>query len=363
MPAADAAALGPALHQRALDSGFSGVIQVDRGGETLFAQAYGLADRAHGLPNTVEHRFGTASLAKGFTALTIGSLIDEGRLAPADPVRAVLGDDLPLVDDAVTVDHLLSHTSGIGDYLDESAGGAITDYVLSLPTHLLDDTEAFLPMLDGHPQVSAPGAVFAYNNQGYVVLALIAQRVAGKPFADLVAERVFAPAGMSRSAFLRMDELPGDTARGYLAATGLRTNALHLPVVATGDGGAFTTAADLAAFWPALLGHRIVRAETLAALITPRNVDEGEGMRYGAGFWLGLDSPDLLLEGYDAGVSARTRHDPTTGVTVSVLSNWSDGAWPVLREPTVPEPTAPEPTAPEPDGPEPTTSDPDAPAG
>ncbi|WP_454048742.1 serine hydrolase domain-containing protein [Cellulomonas sp. Marseille-Q8402] len=336
MPADDADALGPALHQRAVESGFSGVIRVDRADETLFAHAYGLADRAHGVPNTVEHRFGTASLAKGFTALAIGSLVDEGRLALSDPVRPVLGRDLPLVDDAVTVDHLLSHTSGIGDYLDESAGGAISDYVLSAPTHLLDDTEAFLPMLEGRPQVSAPGAAFAYNNQGYVVLALIAQRVSGTRFADLVTERVFVPAGMTRSAFLRMDELPGDVARGYLAATGLRSNTLHLPVVATGDGGAFTTAADLAAFWPALLAHRVVSAETLAALTTPRNVDEGERLRYGAGFWLGLDSPDLVLDGYDAGVSARTRHDPTSGVTVSVLSNWSDGAWPVLREPDPP---------------------------
>lgn len=342
-----------ALDAAVAKNGFSGVVTVDVGDERVLARAEGFAHRAHGVPNTVDTRFALASGAKGFTALAVLRLVEDGRLALDTRVRGILGDDLPLVDDAVTIEQLLSHSSGIGDYLDESAGGAITDYVLALPTHLLDDTEAFLPMLDGHPQVSAPGAVFAYNNQGYVVLALIAQRVAGKPFADLVAERVFAPAGMSRSAFLRMDELPGDTARGYLAATGLRTNALHLPVVATGDGGAFTTAADLAAFWPALLGHRIVRAETLAALITPRNVDEGEGMRYGAGFWLGLDSPDLLLEGYDAGVSARTRHDPTTGVTVSVLSNWSDGAWPVLREPT----------APEPDGPEPTTSDPDAPAG
>jgi CubicO group peptidase (beta-lactamase class C family) len=166
-----------------------------------------------------------------------------------------------------------------------------------------------------------------------VLLALIAQRVSGTTFADLVTERVLAPAGMTRTAFLRMDELPGDVARGYLAATGLRTNVLHLPVRATGDGGVFTTTADLAAFWSALTSGRIVRRETVTAMTTPRHVVAGERMRYGAGFWLGLDAADLVLEGYDAGVSARTRHDPAADVTVSVLSNWSDGAWPVLREP------------------------------
>lgn len=334
MPAADAAAtLAGALHERALASGFSGAIRVDRAEEIVLDEAYGLADRAHGVPATPAHRFGVASLSKGFTALAVASLIEDGRLGWTDPVRPVLGDDLPLVDDGVTVEHLLSHTSGIGDYLDEGAGGEITDYVLTVPTHVLDDTEAFLPMLDGHPQVTAPGETFAYNNQGYVVLALIAQRVSGTAFADLVTERVLEPAGMSRTAFLRMDELPGDVARGYLAATGLRTNVLHLPVRATGDGGVFTTTADLAAFWRALLAHRVVGPETLTRLTAPRHVVEDEGMRYGAGFWRGLDSAELILEGYDAGVSARTWHDPSTGVTASVLSGWSDGAWPVLREP------------------------------
>lgn len=324
-------ALGPALHDRAVASGFSGVVRVDRGDETLFAQAYGLADRAHGVPNTLDHRFGVASISKGFTALAVASLVEEGRLGFDDPVRTWLGADLPLVDDRVTIAHLLSHTSGIGDYLDED--GDITDYVLTLPVHLLDDTEAFLPMLDGRPQVTEPGTGFAYNNSGFVLLALVAQRISGTPYPDLVTERVLRPAGMDRSGFPRTDELPGDVALGYLGEDGLRTNVLHLPVRATGDGGAVTTAADLAVFWRALLAHRVVSAATLALLTEPVSTVPDEGMRYGRGFWLGLDSADLVLEGYDAGVSARTRHDPRTGVTVTVLANTSDGAWPVLREP------------------------------
>lgn len=326
--------LGPALHDRALASGFSGVVRVDQGGTTLFSHAYGLADRAHGLPTTVDHRFGVASVSKGFTALAVASLVEQGLLGFDDPVRTWLGADLPLVDDRVTIAHLLSHTSGIGDYLDEDAGGAITDYVLALPVHLLDDTAAFLPMLDGRPQVAEPGAGFAYNNSGFVLLALVAQRVGGTAYADLVTERVLRPAGMERTGFPRTDELPGDVALGYLGEEGLRTNALHLPVRATGDGGAVTTAADLTAFWRALTAGRIVSPRTVAYLTEPVSTVPDEGMRYGRGFWLGLDSDDLVLEGYDAGVSARTRHDPRTGVTVTVLANTSDGAWPVLREPS-----------------------------
>lgn len=325
--------VGPALHARAEATGLSGVVHVSAGEEVLFARAYGWADRARGVPASVEHRFGVASVAKGFTALAIASLVEEGRLGWDDPVRPVLGDDLPLVDDRVTVDQLLAHTSGIGDYLDEGGDGEITDYVLTLPPHALDDTEAYLPMLAPQPQVSEPGTAFAYSNAGYVLLALVAQRVAGVPFPDLVAARVLGPAGMARTGFPRSDEPAADLAVGYLDADGPRTNVLHLPVRGSGDGGLATTAADLAAFWRALTAGRIVSPATVARLTEPLRVVEDEGMRYGRGFWLGLGSPDLVLEGYDAGVSARTRHDPGTGVTVTVIANTSDGAWPVLREP------------------------------
>ncbi|WP_182113920.1 serine hydrolase [Actinotalea sp. JY-7876] len=332
MPPADASTLGPTLHARALTSGFSGVVRVDLGDELVFTEAYGLADRAHGIAATPEHRFGVASIAKGFTALTLGALLDEGRLTLETPVRPVLGTDLPLVDDRVTVGHLLAHTSGIGDYLDESGDGEITDYVLPVPTHRLDDAEGYLAVLDGRPQVSEPGAQFAYNNSGYVLLALLAQRITGTPFATLVHERVLAPAGLLRTGFPRSDEPAADVAVGYLDEDGPRTNVLHLPVRGSGDGGLVTTAGDLAAFWRAVFAGRVVSPGTLAALVEPVSDVPDEGMRYGRGFWLEPDSRDVVLEGYDAGVSARTRHDPTTGLTVTVLANTSDGAWPVLRE-------------------------------
>lgn len=323
-------ALAGALHQAAIDHQFSGVIRVDEQGAPIFERAYGLADRAHDVAATVGHRFGVASVAKGFTALTIGALVDDGQLSMDTPVRSLLGDSLPLIDDSVTISHLLSHTSGIGDYIDES-DGEITDFVLTVPVHLLDRTEAYVAALDGNPQVSAPGSTFAYNNAGFVVLALVAERVSGIAFSELVADRVFRPAGMMNSGYPSSNELPGDVARGYLWENGLRTNVLHLPVTGSGDGGAVTTTADLASFWLALLDHRIVTASTLASLIDPLNTVEGEGMRYGRGFWRGLTSELIILEGYDAGVSTRTWHDPATGTTASVIANTSDGAWPVLR--------------------------------
>ncbi|MFT3852563.1 MAG: serine hydrolase domain-containing protein [Ilumatobacteraceae bacterium] len=315
------------------EQGFAGVVAVDEererssGGGTLHG---GLADRAHSVPIRPDTRFGIASGSKGFTAVTVVSLIVDGVLALDTPARALLGDDLPLIDDAVTIEHLLAHRSGIGDYLDEDAGGEITDHVMPVPVHRLATTEGFLAVLGGFPQVFTPGERFAYNNGGYVVLALLAERAAGMPFHDLVQQRVFDPIAMTGAAYLRNDELPGDVAIGYLFADGLRTNALHLPVRGSGDGGAQVRLSDVANFWAAFFRGALVPPEWVAAMTTPRSTTASGRMHYGLGFWLRRDGA-AQLEGYDAGVSFRSVHHPDRRRTCTVVSNWSEGAWPVCE--------------------------------
>jgi CubicO group peptidase (beta-lactamase class C family) len=314
-----------------VETAFSGVVRVDRGDEILIEKAYGLAHRGYEIPNTVDTRFAIASGLKGMTALAVVSLVEDGTLELATTARSVLGDDLPLIDDRVTVEHLLAHRSGIGDYLDEDAGGEITDYVMPIPVHRLADTEEFLAVLDGYPTAFAPDERFSYCNGGYVVLALIVERASGVPYHELVTHRVCEPAEMHDTAFLRSDELPGRTALGYLAADGLRTNVLHLPVRGIGDGGIYTTAADMRSFWAAFVDGGIVSREWVAEMTRPRSDAPEDDRRYGLGFWLHASTDTVILEGYDAGVSFRSLHDPRADVTATVISNWSDGAWPIAR--------------------------------
>ena len=208
--------LRQAVDRIAAETGFSGVVRVDRGDDVLLAEAFGLAHRAFEIPNTVDTRFGTASGTKGLTALTVMSLVQDGTLDLATTARSLLGDDLPLIDDRVTVEHLLAHRSGIGDYFDEEIERPITDHVLTVPVHELATIESHLRVLDGFPSKFAPGERFSYCNGGYVVLALLAERASGTPFHELVVQRVCVPARMPDTAFLRSDELPGRTAIGYL---------------------------------------------------------------------------------------------------------------------------------------------------
>ena len=313
----------------AQEHGFSGVVRVDRRDRPEFSRAFGFAERGFGVPNTLDIQFGLASATKGLTALTVVSLISEGRLTLRTTARSLLRDDLPEIDDGVTVEHLLAHRSGIGDYVDEDGGFDATDYVMTVPLHELATTEGYLTALSGRAAKSAPGETFAYNNSGYVVLAILAERVTGSTFPDLVGQRVCTPAGMRDTAFLRSDELPARAARGYLAADGLRTNVLHLPVCGTGDGGVYSTVADVHRLWHALFHGRIVAPPLVEEMVRPHSDVPAEHRRYGLGFWLHETGDAVLLEGYDAGVSFRSLHDRAAGLTFTVVSNTTDGAWPV----------------------------------
>jgi CubicO group peptidase (beta-lactamase class C family) len=319
-------ALARDLDRIVTETGFSGVVRVDGGEDAKLVRAYGLADRAHETPNGADTQFGIASGTKGFTALVIMRLVEEGALDLSTPARSILGTDLPLVDDRVTVEHLLAHRSGIGDYLDEELDLDLSEYLLPVPAQQLATTEAYLAVLDGHPPKFVPGERFAYCNSGYVVLALIAERASSSPFHDLVRELVCLPAGMVDTEFLRSDELPGRAAIGYVQVNGVwRTNAFHLPVRGSGDGGIYTTAEDVARFWLALFAASIVREETLADMLRERSAARAD-RGYGLGFWLPSGGDAVQLEGGDAGVAFRSVHDPGRRATWTLLSNTGAGA-------------------------------------
>lgn len=323
--------LTESVEQLAEEAGFSGAVRVDVEGAQVLAAAYGMADRRSQIACTVDTRFGIASGTKALTALTVLSLIDDGQLEFATTARSVLGRDLPLIHDEVTVELLLSHRSGIGDYLDEEGDLDLDAYLMPVPVHELVTTEQYLRVLDGHAAKFAPGERFAYCNSGYVVLALIAERATGVAFHDLVEQRVCDPAGMRDTAFLRSDQLPARAAIGYLETPELRTNVFHLPVRGSGDGGIYSTVGDIHRLWSALFAGRILSGALLSELLVPRGELPGEPVRYGLGLWLHEERDAVRIEGMDAGVSFRGVHDPVRDITHTVLSNTARGAWPITR--------------------------------
>ena len=308
-------------------AGFSGVLRVDIGGHALYESAHGLADHAHHVPNTRETRFAVASGLKGYTATLTMVLVERGELSLTMTTRSLLGSDLPLINDDVTIEHLLTHRSGIGDYLDESQIDSINDNAMRLPPHLVDSPSATIALLDKLPMTDRPGTRFKYNNGGYALLALLAERATGTSFYDLLERLISQPARQQSTEVLRLDELPGDAAIGYLHRDGLRVNTLHVPVRGIGDGGLYTTTEDMTRYWHALFAGEIVSPTTLTRMTTPHGHTAG-GTPYGLGLWLNPNTDAVDLEGYDAGISFKSVHQPSRHLTWTLISNWSDGAWP-----------------------------------
>ena len=312
----------------------AGVVRVQVGEEILLERAWGLADRRHGIAMTPDHQIGVASGAKGFTALAVMSLVADGTLTLDTTARSILGADLPLIADDVTIGHLLAHRSGIGEYLDDDADTA--EYLLPGAMSSLVSPEDYLPLLDGHPTAFPAGTEFAYCNGAFVVLSLLAQRASGVPFHELVRTRVIEPAGLSATAYLRSDELPASAALGYVKVgegtpdETWRTNVHHLPVIGGGDGGIYTTAADMHRFWTALFAGRIVPTDWVAEMTREHSPASEDEDAYGLGFW--LPEPGVVqLVGMDAGSSFVSSHVVAAGRTATALATTAESVWPVAR--------------------------------
>ena len=237
-------------------TGFSGVVRVDSAGRVELAKAYGAAHRGHGIPNAADTRFGIASGTKGLTALTVVRLIEEGRLDLETTARSVLGDDLPLIDDRRDRRAPPGPPLGHRRLLRRGRRRADTAYVLPVPVHRLDTTADYLAVLDGYPQKVPPGERFASTTRLRRPRA-DRERVSGMPFPELVRTAC----ARRRACAHRLPALrraDGRVALGYLDGGGLRINVFHLPVRGSGDGGVFTTAADIHALWAAFYAGRIV---------------------------------------------------------------------------------------------------------
>ncbi len=315
-----------------LDTEFSGVISISEHGETIFEQASGYANRSDLIKNQIHTRFGIASGTKGFTALAIGNLIQEGRLSFESKAVECVSCLLPNVSEEVTVKQLLTHTSGIDDYYDEEA----EEFFVKIPWYALKGPKDYLPLFT-EPMKSLPGERFAYNNSGFIVLGVIIEDVSGLPYQQYVEEQIFAPCGMMDSGFFAMNALPERTALGYIETErGWKSNMFNLPIIGASDGGAYTTVGDMQKFWRALSSGKVLRDELLKVFLAPycQAESEGEHVYYGHGFWInhapGQEARPFLV-GSDPGVSFYSQFLRSQERIVTLISNTANGVWPLLK--------------------------------
>jgi CubicO group peptidase (beta-lactamase class C family) len=333
-------------YRRSLEAqGFSGVVRVvgDDDEEPL-AIAMGLADRVAGLPNHAGTRFGIASTTKLLTGLTVARLVDRGVVRYEDRIVNLVGADLLPhdFDERVTMFHLLSHTSGVGDYADEYDGPPYEAIWEAVPPGVIRGPCDLIGRFRDLPRTGDPGEAARYNNGAYVLAGLALEEVTGRSFPELVRDEVFAPLGMTSSGFWALDGLEPDLAVGYQppnpeaapgsATSSWRTNIHAVPAVGLPDGGAQATAADLVRALDALTGRGpagFLREETRLHMICPHSVSPGEKSGYGLGVVHGGAGPTARIghSGEDPGFSSRCWVYRATDERVVVQSNVSEGAW------------------------------------
>lgn len=326
------------LHTSIEEHAFSGVISIRREDTILYERAAGYADRSNQIENTLATRFGIASGTKFFTALAIGKLIDAQKLTFATKLKDCIALNFPRYSPEITIRHLLTHTSGIPDYYDEEKITDFDTFTLSTPWYALNGPRDYLALFPDAAMKFRPGERFSYSNGGYILLGVVIEELTGMKYQDFVEQAIFQAIGMNQSGYFALNKLPEKTALGYVEeAAGWRTNVFNLPIVGASDGGAFTTVQDITTLWKAFWSYEILPKALVEIYAQPyvQAETEGEYIWYGHGLWIDEDAGrnrEVYITGCDAGVSFKSSVNHGKELQVSVISNTTDGAWPVLRD-------------------------------
>ena len=325
---------------------FSGVVLITQGNSQLYAGAYGYASRSWKIRNTLETCFDTASITKLFTAVAILQLIDQKRLAFDTGVIDFLKLEGTTISKGVTIFHLLTHSSGIGDDADEEAGESYEELWKIKPNYSVTETADFLPQFVHKPPNFSPGQGCRYCNCGYVLLGLLIENVSGLKYRDYVRQNIFTQAGMTHSEFLRMDQVHENVAEGNDPLRddtgqiiGWKKNIYSFPPIGSPDGGGYVTASDLDRFLRAVKAGELLSPKLTEAFFTPQvhhSVMDGGTQKYGYGLWFFVDQADQVVfcekEGINAGVSGLIRHFPKDDISIVILSNMEDGVWEPMKK-------------------------------
>ncbi|AZV59902.1 serine hydrolase domain-containing protein [Peribacillus frigoritolerans] len=315
---------------------FSGVISVKAGDDLIHSSAHGYSNRADEIMNTTETRFGIASGCKLFTAIAICQLVQKGKLRFDSKLKDCVRIVFPNFNQNVTIHHLLTHTSGIPDYFDEEVMDDFEELWQNNPMYHVKGLKDFLPMFQGEVMMFQPGGRFHYNNSGYILLGLIVEELTGLEFTEYIDKNIFLPCEMKNSGYFSMDQLPKNTALGYIDEENgaWRTNVYSLPIKGSADGGAFITTSDMFRFWDGLFSNKLLNQEYTNLLLETHIATEDEGEYYGYGIWIHKKNDAIFkyhLMGYDPGVSFNSAVYPEKRLRTVITSNKGRGPYHITR--------------------------------
>jgi CubicO group peptidase (beta-lactamase class C family) len=293
-------------------------LAVVRDGKAVKVKGYGSANLELKVPTTADTVFPIASVTKQFTAAAVMLLVEEGRIALDDRIDKYVS-GLPESWREITVQHLLTHTSGIKDYLN------VNDF--HLPSHSCADftMAEIVREVAKLPPNSPPGERWSYSNTGYVLLGIIIENVTGKSYGQFFAERLFRPLGMSSTRRRSLTEIIANRADGYDFRDGRLQRAIHLnPTLWDNpDGGIISTASDMAKWDETLRTDKILKRSTREVMWRPTSLSHGDTAAYGFGWHISDVRGHRVVQhgGGRPGASAFLVHYIDDNLTVVTLAN------------------------------------------
>jgi CubicO group peptidase (beta-lactamase class C family) len=315
---------------------FSGAISIKQEDEVLFEAAAGYSNRSDEQLNRIDTRFGIASGCKLFTAVAIAQLVERGLISFDTKIKDCLDVEFPHFNKNVTIHQLLTHSSGIPDYFDEDVMDDFEELWKLTPMYLLKNLKDFLPLFQNGEMKFQPGEKFHYNNAGFIVLGIIVEQQTGLSFTSYVEKNIFHPCGMKDSGYFPLDQLPRNTAFGYIDHEDgtWKVNTYSIPIKGGSDGGAYVTAPDMIKFWEALMSYQLLSEDSTKMLLTP-HIQVKEDVEYGYGIWISKRNTRIFkyhVMGYDPGVCFHSAVYPASGLKVAITCNQTSGAFRMMKE-------------------------------
>lgn len=292
---------------------------VTRDGKTVFRKAYGLADVARHVPMTPETTLRLGSITKQFTSTAIMMLADEGKLSTTDEITKYLP-GYPTHGKKITIEHLLTHTSGIVSYTGKRqfyANMARDMSVAQMIDFFKDDPLDF-----------EPGSQWRYNNSGYFLLGAIIEKVSGMSYAKFVEQRIFVPLGMAHTAYEGYERGPVARAVGHTGAFGRYKPSASLSMTQPYAAGSLVSTVDDLARWDqAVWSGKLLKAPSWQQAFRPAMLVGGAPTTYGYGWMLEKMQGEPIIGhgGAINGFRAYAYHVPAQNVYVAVLTNADSG--------------------------------------
>ena len=306
---------------------FSGTILLARNGEVVYKGAFGIANKDFNAPNRIDTKFNLGSMNKMFTAVAIAQLVEKGKMSFDDPLSKFIP-DFPNAEAAkkIQIKHLLTHTAGLGGYFSDRYDAMSRERLRTV------DDMMRLVREDEKDISFEPGSRWAYSNTGMLVLGKVIEVVSGQSYFDYVRDNIYKPAGMTNTDTYELDRVNPNLAVGYdkrFTDTGVEWgNNVFSHVLRGGpQGGGYSTVEDLLKFDTALRTGKLISAETLKILTSPK--PELKSPNYGYGFQVDTERNVAGHGGGFTGINSNLDMYLGSGWSAIVMSNYSRAAGPV----------------------------------